>query len=164
MFAEKFAGFRRKPGLKNGKEAICVGFPGFRTPAGTGCARPSNPCRPSICYPSIPKQKHRHQKFARSLHSQRSFERLCRRVAPELCRRAACKLASGPWNPQRSFERALEGPVSKPSVISGLAFVSFSGSTRESVKDKIRHSVPRPRICKSCPLVSLDQSPLRLTN
>ena len=47
----------------------------LRTPAGTGCARPSNPCRPSICYPSIPKQKHRHQKFARSLHSQRSFER-----------------------------------------------------------------------------------------
>ena len=45
---------------------------------------------------------------------------------------------------------ALEGPVSKPSVTSGLAIVSFSGSTRESVKDKIRHSGPRPGICKSC--------------
>ena len=49
--------FARKPGLKNGKEAIFVGFPGFRgsLPAPLlhfvpqRLRRPSNPCRACIC-------------------------------------------------------------------------------------------------------------------
>jgi len=84
----------------------------LRTPAGTGCARPSNPCRASICNFLHPTQKKRSLTTIRSL-----------------------RLSKG------RAETNLRHPQNKP-VISGLAFVSFSGSTRESVKAGTRSLEP----------------------
>ena len=119
-------------------------FPGFRPPAPFLWSRYALPPERAAPAPPIPAA-------------------YCPRKIPPFC----------PWNPQRTSSgqskcgpctrsvacrmpvpEALEGPVSKPSVISELAAVSFSGSTRESVKDKIRHSGLRPGICKSHPLSS----------
>ncbi len=106
----------------------------LRTPAGTGCARPSNPCRASICHPLLPQTLP--VPGTRSAASSGSVEVRSLRLSKGRCR-------SCPPVPE-----ALEGSVSKSFVTPGLAIVSFSGSPRESVKDKIRHSWPQPGICK----------------
>ena len=96
----------------------------------------------------------------RAPHSRRNGLRPPLQSLPRICmlpfEKSLCKQKS------LSFQtipvpEPVEGPVSKPYVIQDLAIVSFSGSTRESVKAKIRHSGPRPGICKIKKSPTLDE-------
>ena len=137
---------------------------------GLQATRCSNPCRTSICYPSIPKQKHRHQKFARSLHLQRSFERPVEgpcKSRPAFCNRNTAITTQKhrpPWlrivlqesekNPVIPKQRTvIPGPDPGSVKEKNMTFYFFSKSNLRHPKPARSLSLSKAGVCRAMPVL-----------